>query len=85
MDEWSSCEIDQFVGDRIEHRRMSIGMTQQRLAKHVGITCRQLSEYERGLSRPSARRILAIARVLNVTADLLSCRYEMGNRGVQLH
>lgn len=74
--------IDRFVGDRIKHCRMSVGMAQQELSGHVGISCLQLSRYEKGIARPSAMRLLAIARALNLESDALSRSYETMTHGL---
>lgn len=68
--------IERSVGERIKHRRMSVGMTQQELSEHVGISCLQLSRYEKGIARPSAIRLLSIAKALNLESHALSRPYE---------
>lgn len=46
-------------------------MTQDELAKSVGVTQAAVSEWEIGKSQPSADKLKAIARVLGVTVDAL--------------
>jgi transcriptional regulator with XRE-family HTH domain len=43
-----------------------LGLTQQQLAKLVGITYQQAHKYERGINRVSAGRLYHIAHVLQV-------------------
>lgn len=43
-----------------------LGMTQQQLAREVGITYQQAHKYESGINRVSAGRLYQIAQVLQV-------------------
>ena len=43
-----------------------LGLSQQQLAKMIGVTYQQAHKYERGLNRISAGRLFEIAQVLNV-------------------
>jgi transcriptional regulator with XRE-family HTH domain len=56
--------IDLRVARRIRERRLSLGMTQQRLAEIIGVTFQQAHKYERSLSRISAGRLYHIAAAL---------------------
>lgn len=58
--------IDEFVGSRIRDRRISLGLTQQNMAKMIGVTYQQAHKYERGINRISAGRLYNIAKALNV-------------------
>jgi transcriptional regulator with XRE-family HTH domain len=44
---------------------MAIGLTQDRLAKALGITFQQIQKYEKGANRIGASRLQAISRILN--------------------
>ena len=44
-------------------------MTQERLARLIGITFQQVQKYERGTNRIVASRLFELARALGVTAD----------------
>lgn len=57
---------DKYVGNRIRERRVMLGLSQQNLAKMIGITYQQAHKYERGVNRISAGRLYEIATVLNV-------------------
>jgi transcriptional regulator with XRE-family HTH domain len=59
-------ELERHVGQRIRQRRIMLGLTQQQLAKLVGITYQQAHKYERGINRVSAGRLYHIANVLQV-------------------
>ncbi|MGY6632858.1 MAG: helix-turn-helix domain-containing protein [Alkalilacustris sp.] len=58
--------VDRHVGGRLRQRRMAIGMTQQALAKSLGVTFQQVQKYELGVNRISASRLWLVARVLDV-------------------
>ena len=57
---------DRHVGSRIRERRIMMGLSQQQLAKMIGVTYQQAHKYERGLNRISAGRLFEIAQVLGV-------------------
>ncbi len=62
-----SCEsVDRHVGLRIRKRRIELGLTQQQLAKLIGVTFQQAHKYERGVNRISAGRLFELARALRV-------------------
>ena len=58
--------VDVHVGQRIRHRRWTIGMTQQQLAEAVGIKFQQIQKYETGMNRVSASRLWDIAIAMEV-------------------
>lgn len=58
--------IDVHVGSRVRLRRMMLGMSQEKLGEHIGITFQQIQKYEKGTNRIGASRLQVIARVLSV-------------------
>ena len=58
--------IDIHCGSRVRLRRMMLGMSQEKLGEHLGITFQQIQKYEKGTNRIGASRLQAIARVLSV-------------------
>src|SRR5689334_15122274 len=56
--------FDKFVGARIRARRVDLGVTQQGLARAIGVTFQQLQKYETGANRISASRLFAVAVAL---------------------
>lgn len=46
--------VDVHVGARIRERRRELGLSQQGLADHLGLTFQQIQKYERGANRVSA-------------------------------
>jgi transcriptional regulator with XRE-family HTH domain len=57
---------DREVGVRILSLRMSHGMSQTELGKHLGVTFQQIQKYEKGTNRVSAGRLQRIAEVFKV-------------------
>ncbi len=60
---------DRHVGSRIRERRIMMGLSQQQLARMIGVTYQQAHKYERGLNRISAGRLFEIAQVLGVAVS----------------
>lgn len=58
--------IDIHVGARVRMRRFLVGMSQSKLAEHLGVTFQQVQKYEKGMSRISASRLQTIANVFEV-------------------
>ena len=58
--------IDVHVGNRIRLRRQLLGLSQEKLAKLLGLTFQQIQKYEKGMNRISASRMWDLAQVLNV-------------------
>lgn len=56
--------IDTHVGLRVRKRRKELGMSQETLAVHLGLTFQQVQKYERGSNRISASKLHAIAMTL---------------------
>ncbi len=58
--------IDAHVGTRVRLRRMLLGMSQERLGEHLGLTFQQVQKYEKGVNRIGASRLFDLAHVLGV-------------------
>ncbi len=58
--------IDKHVGSRVRMRRMMVGMSQEKLGEHLGITFQQIQKYEKGTNRIGASRLQQISIVLTV-------------------
>lgn len=56
--------IDVHVGGRIRLRRNMLGLSQEKLGEHLGITFQQIQKYEKGTNRVGASRLQAIASIL---------------------
>ncbi len=56
--------VDAHVGGRVKAGRTLIGMGQEELGKHVGLTFQQIQKYEKGMNRISASKLWVISLVL---------------------
>ncbi len=56
---------------RLKRLREKRGLSQAELAEMIGVHKSHLLRYEHGQASPTAERIVALARVLRVTADAL--------------
>jgi transcriptional regulator with XRE-family HTH domain len=58
--------MDAHVGSRVRLRRMMLGMSQEKLGEHLGLTFQQVQKYEKGVNRIGASRLFDLALVLGV-------------------
>ena len=58
--------IDVHVGSRVRLRRMLLGMSQEKLGEHLGLTFQQIQKYEKGVNRIGASRLFDLSQVLAV-------------------
>lgn len=64
--------MDIALGGAVRIRRRMIGMSQEALAEHCGVSFQQIQKYENGANRVSFSRLVQIARALECrVADLL--------------
>ncbi len=56
--------VDVHVGGRVKARRTLIGMGQEELGKHVGLTQQQIQMYEKGMNRIVASRLWQFSLIL---------------------
>ena len=61
--------VDVHVGARVKQRRNLLGMTQTGLGDAIGVTFQQAQKYESGTNRIGSSRLLALARVLDVSIE----------------
>lgn len=61
--------IDKHVGARVRTRRISVGMSQEKLGDALGITFQQVQKYEKGTNRIGASRLQLAARILTVPVN----------------
>ena len=62
----SKQDIDAHAGKRLKLRRTMMGLSQEAVAKAVGITFQQVQKYEKGTNAMNASRLLEFSRFLNV-------------------
>ncbi len=73
-----SSDIDRFLGHRIRQLRLLACMSQQQLARQLGVSSQQVHKYEKGMNRFSAGRLLAIARLFDIAVGDLFNGYGSG-------
>ena len=65
-DERSPNQVDQHIGARMRLRRLTMNVSQERLAEMLGLTFHQVQKYEKGVNRVAASRLWDVARALDV-------------------
>ncbi len=60
------------IGRRIRRRRLLLDLRQEDLAGALGVTFQQVQKYEKGLSPVPERRLVQLARALDVAPDYLA-------------
>jgi len=58
--------MDIHVGSRVRLRRMLLGMSQEKLGDHLGLTFQQVQKYEKGINRIGASRLFDLSKTLGV-------------------
>lgn len=61
--------VDTYIGSKVKSRRLILGLSQEELAKAIGLTFQQVQKYERGTNRISVSRLVDICKVLKVQVD----------------
>jgi len=59
------------LGPRLAKLRKLRGFSQYTLADHMGISRKQIADYERGIAHPNDEMIIRLAVTLKVTTDML--------------
>jgi transcriptional regulator with XRE-family HTH domain len=60
-------KIDLFIGRQLRDLRITLGISQQQLAKESGITFQQIQKYEKAKNRISASRLYNFAHIFQVS------------------
>lgn len=58
-----------FLPEKLKERRRACAFTQKTLGMRLGISDRAVSKWEMGLSQPSGRNLLSLARILSVPVE----------------
>lgn len=66
------------VADYIQLARTQLHMTQEYLAENIGVSRQAISRWENGQAQPSARHMVKIAALLNVSVDQLTGAAPLG-------
>ena len=64
------------IAEKIKELRTEKKMSQQALAKSIGVSQKAIDYWERGVNEPKASYIIKLADFFEVTADYLLCRKE---------
>jgi len=59
-------DVDTYVGKRLRLRRTMMGLSQEAIAKAVGITFQQVQKYEKGANAMNANRLYEFAQFMHV-------------------
>src|SRR3954469_21053874 len=62
----SKQDIDSHVGKKLRLRRTMMGLSQEAIAKAVGITFQQVQKYEKGSNAMNASRLFEFAQFMHV-------------------
>lgn len=62
--------VDEHVGKRIRAIRRALGMSQEKLGNHLGLTFQQVQKYERGVNRVSASKLFEMAQLFDVDMNV---------------
>lgn len=63
-------QMDQ-IGKGIAQRRKALGLSQEEMAKQIGVTRQAVSKWESGAAMPSVDNMIELSRVLGVSVDEL--------------
>ena len=74
-----SRSVDDFVGEKIRERRVMLGLTQENLAQHLGISYQQVQKYETAANRVSAGRLFEISKVLEAPISFFFDQFDETN------
>ena len=79
----SKSEIDEYIGARIREGRVALGLSQEQLARALGVSFQQIQNYEKGANGVSAVRLFDICKILNVSlASMFPQEHSKDSRGV---
>ena len=70
--------INAHVAEKIRSRRLEVGLTQQEVARRLGVSFQQLQKYEHGKNRISAGRLYQLAAVLETSIEGFFNGFEQG-------
>jgi len=64
-------DIAKTIGTRIKSKREEMGISQKDLADMIGVTPAAVSQFEKGVKKPSSSVLATISRQLGVSTDYL--------------
>jgi len=69
--------VTSLISKRIKELRISLNLSQQKLAQEIGVTQKAIDFWEKGINEPKASYILNLAKFFGV-----SCDYLLGNENL---
>src|SRR3954467_11016438 len=73
--------FDVLIGQRIRLQRMKANLTQEQVAKALGVSFQQVQKYEKGTNRVSSSYLFRLADLFKVSVDAFR-PYDATNGGV---
>lgn len=67
----AASDVDRMIGARVRARRLELHISQEHLAKEIGVTFQQIQKYEKGVNRIAASTLIDIAQALRIQAGAL--------------
>ena len=61
--------FNKHLGSKLKLRRLSLGLTQTKVAKAINVTFQQIQKYEKGTNGVSSIRLLQLSNYLKVPID----------------
>ena len=59
------------IGEKIFELRKSLNISQQKLAKEIGVSQKAIDFWEKGINEPKATYVLNLAKFFDVSCDYL--------------
>ena len=75
--------IDIHVGQRLKQQRKLQGISQENLAKQLGITFQQIQKYENGTNRISASKLYELSQILKTPIQFFFENYEKSTQQIE--
>lgn len=60
-------EVDKYAGASVKRERLARGISQETLAKAIGVTFQQVQKYEKGTNRITIGRLAQVAQALDIS------------------
>ena len=75
--------IDIHVGQRLKQQRILQGISQESLAKQLGITFQQIQKYENGTNRISASKLYELSQILKTPIQFFFENYQKSTQPIE--
>jgi transcriptional regulator with XRE-family HTH domain len=77
-------ELDRIIGTRLRARRLEVGISQEALARQVGLTFQQIQKYEKGTNRLGSVRLVQFAEILQVDTSYFLADLKANGKGTTI-